>query len=71
MLEQLLGHSSNGHAGAVREVLARYSAADRSRETVESMLEKARESLRNLHDTGPLLALTRFLGNQVTRLSAT
>jgi octaprenyl-diphosphate synthase len=71
ILEQLLGHPSQGHPGSIREVLARYSAADRSRETVESMLEKARESLRNLHGTAPLLALTRFLGNQVTRLSAT
>ncbi len=67
-LEGFLAHHTNGHTQNVRALLERYSAAIRSREVVEGLLENARESLRPLQETAPLLTLTRFLGNQVTRL---
>lgn len=70
-LEALLAHHSNGHDDTLRSILDRCSSARLSREAVESLLEKAREALRPLHSTASLLALTRFLATQVTRLSAT
>lgn len=70
MLADFLAHHANGRAEKVRNLLDRYSAASRSKEIVEGLLGDAREALGALDGTAPLLNLTRFLGQQVSRLHA-
>lgn len=68
-LAGFLEHHADGHGEGVRSLLARYRAAERTLEVVESHLELARDALRQLPGTAPLLSLTRFLGDQVSRLA--